>query len=60
MNLIRDAIELLFVIAIGGMVSSAIRRLKGREIHPYQCRACQRPTSRAYERCRHCGAPIEE
>ena len=60
MNLFRDAIELAFVVAVGGMVASAIKKLKGHEIHPYKCCACSRPTSRAYANCRHCGAPVRD
>ena len=59
MKLFRDALELLFVIAIGGMLSSALRKLRHRGISPYTCPNCGRPTSRAYERCRHCGAQVK-
>lgn len=53
----RDGLELLIVVAVGGMVVSAIRRLRRGEIEVYRCAACDRPTSRAYGVCRHCGAP---
>ncbi len=57
--LIRDALELLIVIAVGGMVVSSIGRLRRREIAVYRCTACDRPTSRAYPRCKHCDTPLE-
>jgi ribosomal protein L37AE/L43A len=59
-NVVRDLIELLFVVAIGGMAVSSIRRIKAAAIHPYLCSACERPTARGYAKCRHCGAPVEE
>ena len=57
-SLVRDALEVLFVIAIGGMLWSAIRRLRRGEIDVFRCPACDRPTSRAYPRCKHCGAEV--
>ena len=57
-NLLRDAIEVLIVVAIGGMLVSAIRRLRRGEIEPYRCGACGRPTTRANGICKHCGAPV--
>lgn len=53
----RDALEVLIVISVGGMLWSAISRLRRGEIQAYRCVACDRPTSRAYPQCRHCGAP---
>lgn len=55
-TLVRDAIEVLFVVAVGGMLWSAARRLRRGEIKAYVCVACGRPTSRAYPRCKHCDA----
>ena len=55
-NLVRDGIELLIVVAIGGLLWSTIGRLRRGEVEVYRCVACDRPTSRAYEMCRHCGA----
>jgi len=55
--LLRDALELLFVIAVGGMVVSAIRKLRRGEIKVIRCEECGRPTSNAYPICKHCGAP---
>lgn len=58
-NLVRDLLELLIVIAIGGMLVSAVRRLRRGEIRAYVCPSCERPTTRANGRCKHCGADLE-
>ena len=57
-NVIRDGFELLFVVAVFGMLVSAIRRLRAGEIRVFRCPSCDRPTSRAYPRCKHCGAEL--
>ncbi len=54
--LVRDVLELLFVVAVGGMLWSAVRRLRAGQVQVYRCGSCQRPTSRAYAHCTHCGA----
>ena len=56
--LVRDALEVLIVIAVGGRLWSAIQRLRRGEIEVFVCPACDRPTSRAYPRCKHCGAEV--
>ncbi len=53
--LLRDALELAMAIAVGGMLVSAVRRLRRGEIKVYRCVDCERPTSRGYPRCKHCG-----
>ena len=59
-TLVRDGLEVLIVIAIGGMVVGAIRRLRRGEIDVYRCWSCGRPTSRAFPRCKHCGADLPD
>jgi len=54
--LVRDGLELLFVVAVGGMIWSAIAKLRRGEIKVVRCEECGRPTSNAYPTCRHCGA----
>jgi len=54
-DLIRDGLEVLIVIAVGGLLVAAIGRLRRGEIRVYRCYSCGRPTSRAYPRCKHCG-----
>ena len=56
--LFRDALELLFVVAVGGMLWSAVSRLRAGKVHVYRCQSCHRPTSRAYPRCTRCGAVL--
>jgi uncharacterized OB-fold protein len=56
--LLRDGFEVLVVVAVGGMLVSALRRLRRGEIVAYVCPACGRPTTRANGTCRHCGAPV--
>ena len=51
----RDALEVLLLVAVGGMLVSVARRLRRGEIRVYRCVDCGRPTSRGYPRCRHCG-----
>jgi hypothetical protein len=54
-NLVRDVLEVLLVIAVGGILWAAVSRLRRGEIRVYRCVACDRPTSRGYPRCKHCG-----
>jgi hypothetical protein len=54
---VRDSFELLFVIAAGGMLWSAVGRLRRGEITVVRCSECGRPCSNAYAVCKHCGAP---
>ena len=57
-SLVRDGLELLIVIAVGGMLWSAVARLRRGQIRAFTCPACGRPTSRAYPQCKHCGADL--
>ena len=52
---VQTIIEILIVVAVGGMVGAVFARLHRGEIRVYRCVACGRPTSRGYPRCRHCG-----
>lgn len=54
-HLVRDALEIAIVVALGAMVWSAFARLRAGQLHVYRCHACGRPTSRAYPDCRRCG-----
>ncbi|MGC8480232.1 MAG: hypothetical protein ACP5PJ_01675 [Acidimicrobiales bacterium] len=58
-NAFRDLLELLFVVAIAGMLYSAIRSVARGEVRPLRCPNCRRPTSRAYPRCRFCNYLLE-
>jgi len=57
-NWFRDSLETMFVIAIGGMVTSVLRQARRGNLPIYRCEACGGVTSRAYAVCRHCGAPV--
>ncbi|MGC1513184.1 MAG: hypothetical protein WA797_09745 [Acidimicrobiales bacterium] len=54
-HLVRDVLEVLIAVAVGGMLWSAIRRGRRGELRVYRCVDCDRPTSRGYPRCKHCG-----
>ena len=58
-TLVRDGLELLFVIAVGGMLWSAVGKLRAGQIRVVRCPSCDRPTSRAYPRCKHCDTPLD-
>jgi predicted amidophosphoribosyltransferase len=55
---VRDGLEVLIVIAVGGILWSAIARLRRGQISVPRCAACGRPASRVYATCPHCGAPL--
>ena len=57
-TLVRDGLEVVFVVGVGGMLANVVRRLRAGQIRAYRCPACGRPTSRAYPRCKHCGEPV--
>ncbi len=57
--LLRDGLEVLFVVAVGGMLWSTVRRLRAGLVTVHRCNSCQRPTSRAYPRCTRCGMAQE-
>lgn len=52
---VRDLFEGMIVVAVGGMLWSAITRLRRREIVVNLCASCGRPCSRAYPACTKCG-----
>jgi uncharacterized OB-fold protein len=57
--LVRDALEVLMVVAVGGILWSAISRLRRGEIAVSRCPECGRAVSRADGRCRECGAALD-
>jgi hypothetical protein len=56
-TIIRDLLEVLIVVAIGGMLFTVVHRLRNGQIRVIRCPECERPTSRAYPVCKWCGAP---
>jgi hypothetical protein len=59
-NLVRDVIEVAIGVGAIAMLISAIGRLRRGQIAVVRCESCQRPTSRAYPNCKHCGFPRPE
>lgn len=57
-RVLRDLLELAFVVAVGGMLWGAVGRLRSGRIQVPRCGRCGRPTSRAYPACTRCGAPL--
>ena len=57
-NLLRDILEVLIVVSVGGMLWAAIGKLRRREITAPTCPHCGRPVSRAYSHCKHCRSPL--
>jgi len=55
--LLRDGLELAVVVALGGMLWAAVRRVRAGAVVVPRCHSCGRPTSRAYPACTRCGAP---
>jgi hypothetical protein len=57
--LVRDLLEVVIVVAVGGMLVSAVRALRRGQIKAFVCPSCGRPTTRANGSCKHCGAPVD-
>lgn len=55
--MVRDAAEILFVVAVGGMLWSAVTRLRRGQVRPHLCPGCGRTVSRVYDTCPRCGHP---
>jgi uncharacterized OB-fold protein len=55
---VRDALEVLIVLAVGGILWSAIARLRRGQVTVTRCGECGRPASRVYATCPHCGADL--
>ena len=56
--LVRDGLEVLLAVAVGGMLWSAVGRLRAGQVEVFRCPSCRRPTSRAYPQCTRCGAAL--
>ncbi|MDQ3897546.1 MAG: hypothetical protein M3326_09960 [Actinomycetota bacterium] len=57
-TVIRDLAEILLCVAVGGMLWSAVTRLRRGQVRPVLCPGCARTVSRAYDACPHCGHPL--
>ncbi len=56
--MVRNVAEILLVVAVGGMLWSAVARLRRGQVRPLLCPGCGRPVSRVYDACPHCGATL--
>ncbi len=56
--MVRDLVEVLMAVAVGGMLFSAVARLRRGQAHPRLCPGCGRTVSRVYDACPHCGAAV--
>jgi 4-hydroxy-3-methylbut-2-en-1-yl diphosphate synthase IspG/GcpE len=57
-SLLGDAAEVLLVVAVGGMLWSALARLRRGQLRVVRCPGCGRTASRAYPECRRCRTPL--
>jgi predicted amidophosphoribosyltransferase len=55
--MVRNVAEILLVIAVGGMLFSALTRLRRGQANPRLCPGCGRTVSRVYAACPRCGEP---
>jgi predicted amidophosphoribosyltransferase len=55
--MVRDLAEVLLAVAVGGMLVSAVTRLRRGQARPLLCPGCNRSMSRVYDACPHCGRP---
>jgi predicted amidophosphoribosyltransferase len=56
--MVRDLTEILLAVAVGGMLVSAVARLRRGQARPLLCPGCGRSVSRVYDACPHCGRPL--
>ncbi len=56
--MVRDVAEVLVVMAVGGMLWSAVTRLRRGQARPFLCPGCGRAISRVYDACPHCGGTL--
>jgi uncharacterized OB-fold protein len=57
--LVRDAAEVMLVVAVGGMLWSAVGKVRRGRVEALHCKACGRTRSRAYPNCPRCGIPLD-
>jgi predicted amidophosphoribosyltransferase len=55
--MVRNLTEILMTVAVGGMLFSALARLRRGQASPRLCPGCGRTVSRVYEACPRCGRP---
>ena len=57
--MVRNLAEILITVAIGGMLFSALARLRRGQANPRLCPGCGRTVSRVYVACPRCGQPAD-
>ncbi len=55
--MLRNLSEILITVAVGGMLFSALARLRRGQANPRLCPGCGRTVSRVYDACPRCGEP---
>ncbi len=55
---LRDGAEILFALAVGGMLWGAVTRLRRGQARPRLCPGCGRTVSLVYAACPHCGQAL--
>jgi predicted amidophosphoribosyltransferase len=55
--MVRNVSEILITVAVGGMLFSALTRLRRGQAIPRLCPGCRRTVSRVYDVCPRCGEP---
>jgi hypothetical protein len=53
---VQTALDVLLVVALGGMLWSAVVRIRRGAVVVPRCPACERAVTRANPRCPHCDA----
>jgi predicted amidophosphoribosyltransferase len=56
--MVRDVAEVLITVAVGGMLFSALTRLRRGQAVPRLCPGCGRTVSWTYEACPRCAHPL--
>lgn len=54
-GVVQNVAEVLLAVAVGGMLASAVARVRRGQVRPMRCGHCGRAGSRAYPSCPHCG-----
>jgi predicted amidophosphoribosyltransferase len=55
--MVRNVAEILITLSFGGMLLSALARLRRGQASPRLCPGCGRMVSRVYVTCPRCGMP---
>lgn len=58
--LVSALILVALVVTLGALLWKAAARIRQGEIQVTRCPECERPSSRAYPACKHCGAPLSD